>query len=85
MEHKKILVCGAGGFIGYHLVKDLKSQGHYVIGADIKRPLYAPTDADEFYVYDLRNPKSGGTGHTMMMCDSQMVPYVDQKVWGKWI
>jgi GDP-D-mannose 3', 5'-epimerase len=59
MEHKmkKILVCGAGGFIGYHLVKDLKNQGHYVIGADIKRPLYAPTDADEFYVYDLRNPE----------------------------
>lgn len=59
MEHKmkKILVCGAGGFIGYHLVKDLKRQGHYVIGADLKRPLYAQTDADEFYVYDLRNPK----------------------------
>ena len=56
MEHKKILVCGAGGFIGYHLVKDLKRQGHYVIGADIKRPLYAKTDADEFYLYDLRNP-----------------------------
>ena len=59
MEHKmkKILVCGAGGFIGYHLVRDLKNQGHYVIGADIKRPLYAPTDADEFYVYDLRSPE----------------------------
>jgi nucleoside-diphosphate-sugar epimerase len=56
MEHKKILVCGAGGFIGYHLVKDLKRQGHYVVGADIKRPLYAKTDADEFYLYDLRNP-----------------------------
>jgi nucleoside-diphosphate-sugar epimerase len=55
MEHKKILVCGAGGFIGYHLVKDLKSKGHYVVAADIKRPLYAPTDADEFYVYDLRD------------------------------
>ena len=59
MEHKmkKILVCGAGGFIGYHLVKDLKKQGHYVVGADLKRPLYGPTDADEFYLYDLRNPK----------------------------
>ena len=56
MEHKKILVCGAGGFIGYHLVNDLKRQGHYVIGADIKKPLYAKTDADEFYLYDLRNP-----------------------------
>jgi len=53
----KILVCGAGGFIGYHLVKELKSQGHYVIGADIKFPLYGETSADEFYQYDLRNPK----------------------------
>lgn len=38
-----------------------------------------------FFYDDLRNPKSGGTGHTMMMCDSQMVPFVDQKVWSKWI
>jgi nucleoside-diphosphate-sugar epimerase len=57
MEHKKILVCGAGGFIGYHLVKELKTQGHYVVAADIKQPLYAKTDADEFYLYDLRNPQ----------------------------
>ena len=34
----KILVCGAGGFIGTHLVTKLKSQGHYVIGADLKYP-----------------------------------------------
>lgn len=34
---------------------------------------------------DLRNPKSGGTGHTMMVCENQMVPFVDQKVWSKWI
>jgi nucleoside-diphosphate-sugar epimerase len=32
------LVCGAGGFIGHHLVNSLKSQGHYVIGADLKYP-----------------------------------------------
>ena len=54
---KKILVCGAGGFIGYHLVKDLKHQGHYIIGADIKCPLYGLSDADIFYNYDLRNPQ----------------------------
>jgi GDP-D-mannose 3', 5'-epimerase len=53
---KKILVCGAGGFIGFHLVNELKKQGHYVIGADIKNPLYGNTTADEFYQYDLRNP-----------------------------
>ena len=51
---KKMLVCGAGGFIGHHLVKSLKAQGHYVIGADLKNPEYEPTTADEFYLYDLR-------------------------------
>ena len=51
---KKMLVCGAGGFIGGHLVTSLKQQGHYVIGADIKQHEYKKTDADEFYQYDLR-------------------------------
>jgi GDP-D-mannose 3', 5'-epimerase len=51
---KKILVCGAGGFIGSHLVTSLKKQGYYVIGADLKYPEYSTTDADEFYQYDLR-------------------------------
>jgi nucleoside-diphosphate-sugar epimerase len=52
---KKILVCGAGGFIGSHLVNSLKQNGHYVIGADLKYPLYNKTLADEFYTVDLRN------------------------------
>lgn len=51
---KKILVCGAGGFIGHHLVTSLKAQGHYVIGADLKSPEYESSRADEFYLYDLR-------------------------------
>jgi GDP-D-mannose 3',5'-epimerase len=51
---KKVLVCGAGGFIGGHLVTSLKKQGHYVIAADIKRHEYRSTEADEFYVIDLR-------------------------------
>lgn len=51
---KKMLVCGAGGFIGHHLVKSLKAQGYYVIGADLKNPEYEPTSADEFYLRDLR-------------------------------
>ena len=51
---KKMLVCGAGGFIGGHLVTSLKKQGHYVIGADIKQHEYKKTDADEFHQYDLR-------------------------------
>ena len=51
---KKVLVCGAGGFIGGHLVTSLKEKGYYVIGADIKQHEYKTTDADEFYQYDLR-------------------------------
>lgn len=51
---KKVLVCGAGGFIGGHLVTSLKKQGYYVIGADIKVHEYKQTDADEFHQVDLR-------------------------------
>jgi nucleoside-diphosphate-sugar epimerase len=51
---KKILVCGAGGFIGTYLVEKFKEQGHYVIGADLHHPLYSETVADEFYLMDLR-------------------------------
>ena len=55
---KKILVCGAGGFIGTHLVRSLKAQGHYVIGADLKFPEFSITECDEFYPVDLRNQRS---------------------------
>jgi GDP-D-mannose 3',5'-epimerase len=55
---KKILVCGAGGFIGTNLVKNLKKQGHYVIGADLHYPLYSTTVADEFYIMDLREQRN---------------------------
>lgn len=51
---KKILVCGAGGFIGTHLVEKLKEQGHYVIGTDLHYPLYGESAADEFIIADLR-------------------------------
>jgi nucleoside-diphosphate-sugar epimerase len=51
---KKVLVCGAGGFIGTHLVTDLKKRGYYVIGADLKFPRFSTSDADEFYITDLR-------------------------------
>ena len=54
---KKVLVCGAGGFIGTHLVRSLKAQGHYVIGADLKRPEFCDTSADEFHIVDLRNQR----------------------------
>lgn len=51
---KKVLVCGAGGFIGSHLVTDLKRKGYFVIGADLKYPEFSTTDADEFHIMDLR-------------------------------
>jgi GDP-D-mannose 3', 5'-epimerase len=54
---KKVLVCGAGGFIGNHLVRSLKAQGHYVVGADLKLPEFSDTAADEFYQVDLRNQR----------------------------
>jgi nucleoside-diphosphate-sugar epimerase len=53
-----ILVTGAGGFIGHHLVASLQKQGYWVRGVDIKRPEYEPTKADEFLLLDLRNPAS---------------------------
>ena len=55
---KKILVCGAGGFIGTHLVRSLKAQGHYVIGADLKFPEFSITACNEFHQVDLRNQRS---------------------------
>lgn len=50
----KVLVTGAGGFIGHHLVNQLKSNGYYVRGVDIVHPEYAATAADEFEILDLR-------------------------------
>jgi len=51
---KRVLVTGAGGFIGHHLVTHLKCAGDWVRGVDLKRPEYRPTDADEFELLDLR-------------------------------
>ena len=51
---KTAIVCGAGGFIGSHLVRALKARGYRVRGVDIKRPEFAPTAADEFLLLDLR-------------------------------
>ncbi len=51
----RILVTGAGGFIGHHLVKRLKAEGHWVRGVDLKYPEYEASAADEFEVRDLRD------------------------------
>ena len=50
----KVLVTGAGGFIGSHLVTYLKNKGFWVRGVDIKRPEFSVTDADDFEILDLR-------------------------------
>jgi GDP-D-mannose 3',5'-epimerase len=52
---KNVLVGGAGGFIGSHLVRRLKKEGFWVRGVDLKSPEFSPTAADEFIVGDLRD------------------------------
>lgn len=53
---KKVLVCGAGGFIGSHLVKHLKKEKCWVRGIDLKFPDFSETVADDFIIDDLRDP-----------------------------
>ena len=51
---ERVLVTGAGGFIGHHLVTSLKERGYWVRGVDLKRPEFTETDCDEFEILDLR-------------------------------
>jgi nucleoside-diphosphate-sugar epimerase len=53
-QMKKILVCGAGGFIGSHLVRRLKADDYWVRGVDLKYPEFGATAADDFVIGDLR-------------------------------
>ena len=55
---RRAVVCGAGGFIGGHLVKKLKKEGYWVRGVDMKEHEFAPSAADEFLVLDLREPQN---------------------------
>ncbi len=55
---KRALVCGAGGFIGSHLVKRLKEEGYWVRGADLKEPEFSDTLADEYFLTDLREEEN---------------------------
>lgn len=53
-QQLRVLVTGAGGFIGHHLVNYLKDRGYWVRGVDLKHPEFEPTAADEFEILDLR-------------------------------
>lgn len=65
---KTALVCGAGGFIGGHLVKKLKKEGYWVRGAGIKKHEFSPSAADEFLVLDLRRPENCGRALMIKGC-----------------
>ena len=65
MATRKALVCGAGGFIGGHRGKKLKREGYWVRGVDIKHHEFAPTQADEFLLLDLRAPQNCRTALTL--------------------
>ena len=66
----KVLVTGAGGFIGHHLVTRLKQRGYWVRGVDLKHPDFEPTCADEFLLLDLRRPEDA-----LAACDGMAEVY----------
>lgn len=66
---KRALVLGAGGFIGSHLVKFLKSKNYWVRGVDLKKPDFSETLADDFVIGDLRN---------QLICEQVLNQYFDE-------
>jgi GDP-D-mannose 3', 5'-epimerase len=67
-DRKVVLVCGGGGFIGSHLVKRLKDEGHWVRVCDLKYPEFGESPADDFVIGDLRN---------QIVCDDLFETYPD--------
>ena len=57
-RQRRVVVTGAGGFIGHHLVTRLKAAGHWVRGVDVKHPEFEPSYANEFILADLRVPEN---------------------------
>ena len=76
----RVLVTGAGGFIGHHLVTYLKAAGYWVRGVDLKRPEYTDVDADEFELLDLRRWDELPAGHRGASTTSTPSP----PTWAAW-
>jgi nucleoside-diphosphate-sugar epimerase len=72
---KKVLVLGAGGFIGSHLVKKLKEQGCWVRGVDLKYPEYEPSIADDFVIRDLTDSKNVESVVRLEAYNNHPLPY----------
>jgi GDP-D-mannose 3',5'-epimerase len=72
---KKVLVLGAGGFIGSHLVKKLKEQGCWVRGVDLKYPEYETSVADDFVIRDLRDPRNVESIIRLESYNNRPLPY----------
>jgi GDP-D-mannose 3',5'-epimerase len=70
---RRALVCGAGGFIGGHLVKKLKKEGYWVRGVDIKEHEFAPTQADEFLLLDLRQSENCEKALTLRQAQGKLL------------
>ena len=70
---KRALICGAGGFIGGHLVKKLKKEGYWVRGVDIKHHEFAPTQADEFLLLDLRELQNCRVALTLRQAQGRLL------------
>ncbi|MES2226094.1 MAG: NAD-dependent epimerase/dehydratase family protein [Patescibacteria group bacterium] len=68
-KQRRALVCGAGGFIGGHLVKRLKAEGYWVRGVDLKHNEYSESPADEFVIGDLRD---------VSVCDRVITSDIDE-------
>ena len=72
---KKVLVLGAGGFIGSHLVKKLKEQGCWVRGVDLKYSEYETSIADDFVIRDLRDPRNVESVIKLEAYNNNPLPY----------
>ena len=72
---KKVLVLGAGGFIGSHFVKKLKEQGCWVRGVDLKYPEYETSVADDFVIRDLRDPRNVESVIKLEAYNNNPLPY----------